>query len=367
MVFAFDAKRLFNNFTGLGNYSRTLIKNLQKYYPEHEYHLFTPGITVNEETKYFLDTEKFTVHSSGKLFWRTIGMSSEINALAPDIFHGLSHELPLGLHPDIKKVVTFHDLIYEIYPRQFGFWDRNVYRLKYKRAAKTADKIVCISKSTQKDLIKIYDIPSEKTCIVYQSCQDVFQEESAENASIFLPESPYFLYVGSLIPRKNLKTIVESFVKLPDSLKKPFVIVGTGPKSYVEEVKNDISRLNVKSWFHFINRVDNHQLVYVYDQSYLLCYPSVYEGFGIPVIESLFRRKPVITSNLSSLPEAAGPGGILVNPGDSEEIKNAFVTLLQEKYYEKYAEDGYKYVKDYFSNKATAECLIKLYNQLISR
>lgn len=367
MVIAFDAKRLFTNFTGLGNYSRTLVKNLQKYYPQHEYHLFTPKITETEETRFFLDTNKFTIHSSSEPLWRTYKMSFVINKLNPDIFHGLSHEIPLGLKNNIKKVVTFHDLIYEIYPKQFGIWDRNMYKLKYKKAAKTADMVLCISKSTQNDLVQLYKIPLEKTCIVYQSCQDVFQENSDTLPTISVPEVPYYLYVGSLIPRKNLISIVQSFAALSDSFKKPFVIVGSGPYKYVDEVKRQISELNLESWFHFFSHVDNHQLVYIYDNSYLLCYPSVYEGFGIPVIESLFRKKPVITSNLSSLPEAAGPGGLLVDPTDPADIKLAFEKLSDKNLYKKLSFDGHDYVNNHFSMKATADCLMDLYLSLHSR
>lgn len=367
MVIAFDAKRLFTNYTGLGNYSRTLVKNLQKYYPQHEYHLFTPKIIENEETSYFFDKNKFTIHTSSEPLWRTYKMSIVINQLKPDIFHGLSHEIPLGLKNNIKKVVTFHDLIYEIYPKQFGIWDRNMYKLKYKKAAKTADMVVCISKSTQNDLIRLYKIPAEKTCIVYQSCQEVFQEKLVSVPSLSLPDIPYFLYVGSIIPRKNLKSIVESFAVLDDSLKRPFVIVGSGPEKYVDQVKRQISELNLKSWFHFFSHVDNHQLVHVYDQSYMLCYPSVYEGFGIPVIESLFRKKPVITSNLSSLPEATGPGGLLVDPTDPSDIKLAFEKLSDKNLYEKLSFEGYDYVTHHFSMKATAECLMELYLSLCSR
>ena len=117
MVIAFDAKRVFHNFTGLGNYSRTLLKNLATYYPEHEYHLFTPSIKENAETNYFLNNPQFIIHTplKNKIGWRLLHMGGHVNTLNPDIFHGLSHELPVGLNTyTIKSVVTFHDLIYEI-------------------------------------------------------------------------------------------------------------------------------------------------------------------------------------------------------------------------------------------------------------
>lgn len=361
MILAFDAKRLFNNFTGLGNYSRTLVRNLKTFYPEHEYHLFSPKIVKNAETEYFLDAGKFTVHTSNTPLWRTIGMSREINTLAPDIFHGLSHELPLGLRPEIQTVVTFHDLIYELYPTQFGVWDRYLYAFKYRYAAKTADMIVCISQSTKEDLLDLYHVPENKIQVVYQSCHEIFQTFSPDSG-----KKDFYLYVGSLIERKNIKNAIRAYAMLDIAYQKPFVIVGSGPKKYVHEIKDLISRFGLSAHFEFISHVDNEQLINLYDRSFLLCYPSVYEGFGIPVIEALFRKKPVITSDLSSLPEAAGPGAMLINPYKPEEIRDAFMKLNNEVLYAKYAEEGYRYAKANFSSRATVENLMNLYKKMLA-
>ncbi|MBC7886238.1 MAG: glycosyltransferase, partial [Saprospiraceae bacterium] len=168
LIIAFDAKRLFNNFTGLGNYSRTLVKNLQTYFPEHEYHLFTPAISKNEETTYFLDKDKFVIHTASfnHPLWRSVGIAEEINKLNPDIFHGLSHEIPFGVSKNVTKVVTFHDLIYEKYPEQFGLWDRWMFKLKYRSSAQRADAIVAISDSTKHDLSSLYNIKEQKISVI---------------------------------------------------------------------------------------------------------------------------------------------------------------------------------------------------------
>ena len=363
MILAFDAKRLFNNFTGLGNYSRTLVRNLQKFYPEHEYHLFTPKIVRNAETDYFLDSGKFTIHHSGFPLWRTFGMSREINRLSPDIFHGLSHELPVGLREDIKKVVTFHDLIYELYPKQFGLWDRNMYAIKYKFAAKKADRVICISQSTKNDLTRLYHIPENKIRVLYQSCHDIFQTKNI-GTSLDFDKKDYYLYVGSLIERKNVLQAIRAYAMLDAQYQKPFVIVGSGPVKHVDEIKDLIAQYGLMSHFEFISHINNDQLVAVYDQCYLLCYPSVYEGFGIPVIEALFRKKPVITSNLSSLPEAAGPGALLVDPYQPEQIRDAFIRLNDAAVYSKLAEEGHQYVQDSFSARSTADALMDFYKNL---
>jgi len=365
LILAFDAKRLFNNFTGLGNYSRTLIKNLQHFYPEHEYHLFTPKMKENEETAYFFDHKKFIIHTSSKPLWRTFGVSGIAKKINADIYHGLSHEIPLNLPKKIKSIVTFHDLIYEIYPKQFGLWDRKMYKFKYKKSAEKADYIVSISESTKKDLQRLYHVPNDKIYVIPQSCQNVFQTASFEEPKTIINEKNYFLYVGSIIPRKNLLSVVKAFAQLEEAYRKPFIVIGNGPERYMSQIHQEIQKHNLSGWFTFLSHVSNDQLVSLYDQSYALCYPSVYEGFGIPVIESLFRKKPVITSKVSSLPEAVGGGGILIDPHSVEDLVRAFKEISHQTVYSALADAGYQHVSDHFSTKATAQKLMEFYYSVL--
>lgn len=370
---AFDAKRLFNNFTGLGNYSRSLVKKMQQFYPNHEYHLFTTKATKNVETEYFFDSQKFTIHTptSWKPFWRTFGMATDVNAINPDIFHGLSHEIPFGLDPNIATVITFHDLIYEIYPKQFGLWDRNLYHFKYRSSAKRTQFIIAISESTKKDLMQLYDLEEDKITVLYQSCSDVFMDEkpleTINNDMIPVDLVGYYLYVGSIIERKGLLQIIMAYAQLPAEYRKPLVIVGKGDKSYIQKVEGMIQYYNLESNIVFVHGMTNQQLVQVYDNSFCLIYPSVYEGFGIPVIESLFRNKPVITSDLSSLPEAAGPGAILVNPYDIKELTQAMIDLHSPLLYDHLRNSGHHYVQTQFAPEKTTLSLQQFYQMIASK
>lgn len=368
LIIAFDAKRLFLNNTGLGNYSRTLVKNLQKFYPHHEYHLFTPKIVENEDTKYFFDASKFTIHTpkSSRFLYRTWLMSKAINKLKPHIFHGLSHEIPLGLDSSIQVFVTFHDLIYEKFPQQFGFWERHAYKIKYKSSAFRADHIIAISESTQKDLLAIYNLHPSKINVVYQSCHSDFQ--TVKNKDIHNLPSPlqqlkgYYLYVGSIIERKGLLDCIKAYNTLPNNLKIPFVVVGSGRGDYARAVLDEIQNLQLEDNFIFLNSISNKSLVSIYDHCSIFLYPSIYEGFGIPIIESLFRQKPVITTQVSSLPEAMGQGGVLVPPNDINAIKNAIIFLMQDtQNYQTLAEAGFQHVKDHFSDSVTAQNLHQKY------
>lgn len=363
LVIAYDAKRLFSNFTGLGNYSRTLVRNLQKFYPDCKFHLFTPRIVKNAETEFFLDNPDFTVHvpKRGRLMWRTFGMSSEVNELRPDIFHGLSHEIPFGLSADISTIVTFHDLIYERYPEQYGWWDRNMYRIKYRSAARRARHIVCISESTRQDLADLYRIPHTKMSIVYQSCRPEFMDNPCVPVDF---GKGYWLYVGSAIARKGLLQLVIAYGMLPPSARRPLVIVGSGPSEYTNQVIDMMAYYNTTSQIRWIERLDNQSLYSMYDGCYALIYPSMYEGFGIPLIESLSRCRPVITSDLSSLPEAAGPGSRYADPFKPEEIAAAMMDLENKTLYEKLALEGRDHVMGQFGAEVTARKMMEVYRNL---
>ncbi|RMF01348.1 MAG: glycosyltransferase family 1 protein [Bacteroidetes bacterium] len=364
----YDAKRLFNNFTGLGNYSRTLLQNLVTYYPEEVYFLYTPKVVKCPETHFFLDSPMFTVRQPQphqKLFWRSLRVKALLKRDKIELYHGLSHEIPLGMDKlGIPSVVTMHDLIFKHYPEHYGYFDRLVYDFKFRYACKHASGIIAISESTKRDIIHWYDIPQEKIKVIYQSCSDHFmQEKSPETISELLRHyglpADYLLYVGSLVERKNLLGIVEALALLPTDLQLPLVIVGQGA-AYKQKVLRRARQLGVADKLLFV-QVAYADLPAVYQQAQVFVYPSYFEGFGIPVIEALYSKTPVVTSNVSSLPEAAGPGSKLVPPADYHAIAAAIQELLTDTSARQQAiEAGWAYVQR-FNGQALTEELVDYY------
>jgi|APTNR8051073442_1049403.scaffolds.fasta_scaffold00268_28 glycosyltransferase involved in cell wall biosynthesis len=370
----YDAKRLFNNFTGLGIYSRTLLGNLAKAAPENEYWLYTPKIRQHPETEVFLGHPPFRVQTPGSSFpawWRSTGIKKDLLRDGIQLFHGLSHEIPLGLHrTGIRSVVTIHDLIFKRYPDQYAFLDRLIYDWKFNYACRHADRIVAISESTKNDIVEFYGIDPQRIEVIYQSCDARFgqprlPEEIAGIVQKYgLPQN-YLLYVGSIIKRKNLLRIVQALELLPPSLRLPLAVVGKGG-AYEQQVRQYIAAKALEPWVHFIAPVFA-ELPALYRGASVFLYPSLCEGFGIPVIEALNCGVPVITSNVSSLPEAGGPGAWLVNPENTEAIAEGIRVLLTDTGERSVRiSTGLDYVRRFEANPLARQ-MLNLYAQIGSR
>lgn len=366
----FDAKRLFNNNTGLGNYSRTLVRSLQEYYPENEYVLFTPKVVSNAHTEYF-NSGDFEIKTPGKVpgwLWRTSLMKNDINKSDIDIYHGLSHELPLGIHKtNTCSVVTIHDIIYMLHPEDFPWIDRKIYDYKFRYSCEYSDRIIAISQSTKVDIMMHYGVPEEKISVIYQSCNEAFKkgvtEEVIESTvkKYNLPEQ-FLLYVGTINERKNLLTAVKAIQLLGDILKIPLLVVGNG-KEYKQKVVEYIKKHKLEKKIIFAPYIQNEDLPALYHRARIFVFPSRYEGFGIPIIEALYSRTPVITTRMSSLPEAAGPGAYYIDPDDPSTISNGIVKLLTSpEYYKELMNNGYNHVQS-FNNKESARLLVGLYER----
>jgi len=369
----YDAKRLFQNFTGLGNYSRTLLRNLVRYYPTETYHLFTPKVVSNTETQFFQQEKIFHVHTPQSRFrnyWRTFSVKDDSRKHQIQLYHGLSHEIPLGLpKTGIKSVVTIHDLVFKHYPTYFPFIDRQVYDAKFRYSCKNADAVVAISKSTKEDIMHFYDIPAEKIEVIYQTCHDRFKTPLPEHAlqavmeQYELPEN-FMLYVGSIIPRKNLLGIVKAMSMMPKDFYLPLVVIGSGT-SYKKKVLQHLRKHRLEKYVHF-PKVRYEDLPALYQQAEVFLYPSYYEGFGIPIIEALYSQTPVLTTNVSSLPEAAGPGAHYVHPEHPSEIAEGIKNILNDSVYrEQLVEEGYAYVQQ-FDSEPTTQAMMELYRKVLA-
>jgi len=371
MRIGFDSKRLFNNFTGLGNYSRTLVRNLGRFFKENDYYLYSPKLKRTPETALFLDQRPFYAHGSNSFFksyWRTYSIVDQLKKDKIELYHGLSHEIPIGLRKSkVKSIVTIHDLIFKIYPKLYNYVDRKIYDRKFRHSCFNADKIIAISNNTKSDIINIYGIDADKIEVIYQSCDSIYYESLSEvNSDDVLSRynipQEYFLCVGSIERRKNLKLILESYQQLPPEKRIPLVMIGRG-KRYGMEISVMIKEKGLERNVHWIYDLkDNLDLKTIYYRSIALLYPSLYEGFGLPIVEAMLCKTPVITSNVSSLPEAGGPDSLYIDPKDPEALTDAINKILDDSgLRERMIKSGQEYANQKFNERQTTQQIMDCY------
>ena len=384
MNIGFDAKRAYHNQTGLGHYSRTLIHSLAEYYPRHQYFLFNP------RSSSLFQFEQGNVHEvlptwfPATLFssaWRSSWVKKELEKLNIDLYHGLSHEVPIGIQKTkVKSVVTIHDLIHERYPEQYAAIDVKIYRKKFQYACKNADKVITVSEQTKRDIIEFYSTPSEKIVVTYQSCNPAFAIELTEAQKTIVQSKyglppKYFLYVGSIIERKNLMSICKAVFILRNEIQIPLVVIGDGGK-YKQQVmdfikQNDLEKKIIFLSEHKVARSSKsfqnaEDFPAIYQSATAMIYPSFFEGFGIPILEALWSRLPVITSAISSLPEVGGDAAYYVDPQRAEEIAGGMRKICGDQAMANdLKERGFQQAQK-FTGELCAGRVMNVYNALMS-
>ena len=365
MKIAYDAKRFFHNSSGLGNYSRDLIRILANHYIDNEYVLLSKNKSTRGEDILALQNVKYTSISKGFLE-RQRKMGIDAQNLGADIFHGLSGELPLNWNNrPIKKIVTIHDLIFERYPQFYSFFDRKIHFWKFKKSAEMADLVIAISEQTKKDIVKFLKIPEEKIRVVYQGCHQAFKEKPNDFFLYQIREkynlpNRFILNVGTIEERKNLLSVIRALAETEI----PLVVIGKRTK-YYKKIEREIQENKVK--VHFLEGLSMTELAGVYRLADIFIYPSLFEGFGIPIIEALFSETVVITSNLSCLPEVGGKDSVYINPMDICDIRAKIKFLWDNESERKYrAEKGLEFVQK-FSDEEIAKNLIEVYQEVFEK
>ncbi len=384
MNIGFDAKRAYHNGTGLGHYSRTLIRSLAEYFPGHQYYLFNPKpsdqFSLEGKNLHDVLPENY-LHKLFPAVWRSTFIKNDIRDLKIDVYHGLSNEIPVNMKmTEAKTVVTIHDLIFERFPEQYSKIDVEIYKRKFRYACENADKVIAISEQTKKDILEFYKIPEKKITICYQSCNPSFAIPVSEKVKeqikqkYSLPDQ-YFLYVGSIIERKNLLNVCKGLFLSRADHNIPLVVIGNGGK-YKKKVKDFIKKNGLETRVIFLS--DNHlakqsssflraeDFPAIYQSAIAMIYPSFFEGFGIPVLEALWSRLPVVTSNVSCLPEAGGHGAYYVNPESAEEIAEALKKIYSDKNFaDSLKEKGWEHAQNFLQQKCAAK-VMDVYKELIA-
>ena len=372
MRIGYDAKRAFTNFSGLGNYSRDTIRILSSFFNKNYYILYTPNNKLNDRLDFLKYQSNISIRSPQKLldkifssYWRTKNILNDIEKDNIDIYHGLSHEIPIGIEDTkIKTIVTIHDLIYLRYPNLFSSVDLKIYDKKFRSACERADKIIAVSKQTKKDIINYFSIDEQKIEVVYQGCNKAFKTSDYDNYELIKNKfglfDEYLLYVGSIEERKNLLTLLEALKDIP---RKKLIIIGDG-NNYKKKCVSFINNNNLNSRTLILSGLKIEEMATIYKHAEMLIYPSIFEGFGIPILEALYSKIPVITSKGGCFSEAGGPDSIYINPLSKKEILEAIKKIEgTPNLKEKMIENGLKYAEN-FSDENIANNLMRVYQAL---
>lgn len=365
MNIAFDAKRAFLNASGLGNYSRSLIKSLSQNFPQHQYSLFTPQTSSNNFAQNIVKQKKISIiepaNKTFSAYWRSFGITNQLKNI--DVYHGLSNELPFNIKLfKGKKIVTIHDLIFLRHPKLYPIIDREIYSLKFKSACSKADQIVAVSQQTKDDIVEFYGTPAEKIKVIYQSCDEPYYKEISEEdiqdakKKYNLP-ADYLLYVGTIEERKNLLTLIKAL-----SLVKHISLVVVGKqKDYFKKVIEYVNANGLNKRVLFLNNITAQELPPIYKSASVFIYPSLYEGFGIPIIEALTCKTPVITSKNGCFEESGGKSTIYIDPLNHEQLADEIEKLLSSSALRKQiVEAGFEHSKK-FRPEAIAHDMMNLY------
>lgn len=371
MRIGYDAKRAYHNRTGLGNYSRGLINGMLRMFPEENYVLFNTkpsdlyqpqGESVQEVLPEGDWYKKFPA------LWRSFALGKLADRYQLDIYHGLSHELPIdSFSRNVKWVLTVHDLIFLRYPGYYKATDRFLYTFKLKRSCRRADRIVAISQQTKKDLVSFLSVPEEKISVIYQDCDAAFkqkvsdQHKSAVKMRYHLPDK-YILQVGTIEERKNLLVSVKALKYTDPEVR--LVVVGR-ETPYLETVKKTIAALGLQQRVYFSHRVPFSDLPAIYQMAHIFLYPSRYEGFGIPVVEALHSQVPVIAATGSCLEEAGGPDSLYTDPDDEQGLAIQIRDVWHNRDLRAHMiREGRKHAERFHTDRLSNE-LRSLYTQLL--
>ncbi|MDD4974926.1 MAG: glycosyltransferase family 1 protein [Bacteriovorax sp.] len=380
MRIGFEAKRATHNFRGLGNYSRGLIEGILEYQPSEELFLYSPPIKdkkgqewVNSLSgKVVLKYPQTFIETKFSTLWRSFLLAEEIKKDRLDIFHGLSHEIPYRLKGPMpfKKIVTMHDLIFLRYPEFFPLVDRMVYHQKFKYACKHSDIVIAICEQTKEDLIKFLGVDEKKIVVHYQSCSPIFYQSRGETELDAIREkyklqNPYILHVGAFEERKNQLNLLLAYAQIADKIEEDLVFIGQG-KKYKDKVKALVSELKLNHRVHFLNSARFDELPAIYQAARVFCFPSLFEGFGIPIVEALFSKTPVITSFGSCFPESAGPDSLFIDPLSPSSIANGLLRLIGDQNLQnQMSERGLEFVQRFHLCSTTGH-LMDIYRQVLA-
>jgi len=367
MIIGIDASRANKkNKTGVEWYSYHLIEEFKKLDRENQFFLYTNEPLRDDLAKMPENFKECVLKWPIPRSW-TIGRLSwemKFGKNKCDLLFVPAHTIPL-LNPK-KSIVTVHDIGFEHFPDAYGWADKLYHKLIIHFIKRFATKIITVSNYSKQDLVKTYKIQPEKIKVIYNGYDNkkykVIPDAREQLKQKFQITEPFILFVGRLELKKNVPRLVEEFARLKAKHDLPHKLILVGKPGFgFEEVEQLIEKYNLKEQVIFPGWISDDDLPLFHNCADLFVFPSLFEGFGIPVLEAMACNAPVVCSNTTSLPEAAGEAGLLFDPLQVDQIVSRMEqVLLNPEVSEALREKGLEHVKNFSWQKCAQETLDEL-------
>lgn len=344
--------------TGTENYTLNLIESIKKLDKVNKYTLY-----FNKLPQYFeiAHGNVITRYIPLTRLWTQVRLALECIVNPPEILFVPAHTIPVVRRPNLKTIVTVHDLGAEFLAEYHQFPQKIYLNWSTKYVAKYATHIIAVSQSTKKDLIKQFKVDPKRITVVHEAVNTglFYPREKTEVENVrkeFGLKRPYLLFVGTIQPRKNLLSLIEAFSKL--KAKNIDLVLAGKPGWLFEEIYLAPIKFGVGTRVKFLGFVPEDKIPALYSGAEVFVYPSLYEGFGLPILEAMACGCSVLTSNATSMPEVSGGNALLVNPNKISEITSGLDSLLKNKAKrEQMVKKGLEWVKNFTWEKTARETI----------
>lgn len=339
---------------GKGRYAEEITQALIRQAPDVEFFLFTKE--PNPRFKNSKNVHQVVIHGRS-ILWH-LHLRRYLNHHPVDVFIAPTSYIYPAIAPRSQKIVTVvHDLIAFLHSKDHHWFPTLVERLTLKPAMKKTKLIVTVSNHTWRDLeLQLPDVQNTAHLVVTPAIGE--NVHYVEDHRMQLPER-FLLAVGTLLPRKNIQGVIKAFEQIAESKPKLNLVIAGGKGWKTSEIYKSIPAW-LENRIHFLGYVPHHELMELYSRAQMLVFPSFYEGFGIPPLEAMACGCPVITSNVSSLPEAVGDAGVLIDPESTEELAEAILEMLGPQRQSLAKERAYKHVQSFSWDKSASLLLEQL-------
>ncbi len=371
--FGIDATAIPVKPTGIGNYTLQLIWWLSEQLKGEEDELYVFGRSDQRcipefNNTLFIDCGKVNILK--RLFWEQTVFPSIIKKYNLNLMHSPNYSIPI--FAECKKVCTIHDLTCYLFPKRRKFFHGLYFRKMIKCSVEKADFIITVSDNTKKDIEKIFCRKFGNMQTIYQGYNSIFSEINY-NKNLILNDSidlsrPYFLFVSTIEPSKNVERLISAFSRFISDTSSEYMLYLVGKIGwYYKKIKNILNKPEFSRNIRYLGYQNNIQLSLLYKHAFCFVFPSLYEGFGIPLLEAMACGIPVICSNTSSIPEVVDNAALTFDPFDKENILLALKTISKDKNLrQELIKKGYDQVKKFSWEKSSRD-ILNIYYKLVDK